>query len=193
MCQWLSQADFTVQTNNAKISIPDIASIADMSMSDVKSDIHILPLSLQDNSTITGTASILDQFADEFQLSHKPEKQETLPFNTRNNSFTLKQAQEHVEFLTMMNQHKEEMQNLLAQHQAAEKEYIHVDTLDEEMNDDGNCIDNGDSDEEFGTTLTQAQGYFSKCDKIFNELHKITAKLSQSEYAKNNSVDCTIE
>ena len=38
--QWLSQAD--VQTNklNAKISIPDIRSIADTSMSAIKSDIH---------------------------------------------------------------------------------------------------------------------------------------------------------
>ena len=104
--QWLSPADFTVQTSNAKISMPDIASIADTNMSAVKSDIHVLPLSLEDNSTITGTASILDQFANNFQLSQKQEKHETLPFNTRNKSFTLKQAREHVEFVIMMNKHK---------------------------------------------------------------------------------------
>ena len=74
--QWLSQADFTVQTNNAKISIPDIGSIAGTSMSAIKSDIHVLPLSLEDNSTITGAASILDQFANDFQLSQKQEKHE---------------------------------------------------------------------------------------------------------------------
>ena len=120
--QWLSQADFTVHANNAKISIPDIASIADTSMSAVKSGIHVLPMSLEDNSTITGTGSILDQFAKDFQLSQKQEKHETLPFNTRNKLFTLKQAREHVEFVIMMNKHKEEMENLLKKLQAAEKE-----------------------------------------------------------------------
>ena len=87
--QWLSKADFTVHTNNAKISIPDIASIAVTSMS----DIHVLPMSLEDNSTITGTASILDQFAKDFQLSQKQEKHETLPFNMGNKLFTPQRSQ----------------------------------------------------------------------------------------------------
>ena len=182
--QWLSHADVSMQTNNVKIIIPDIASISDTSMSDVKSDVNVLPLSLEDNSTITGTSSILNQFAQEFHLSSKPEKQETLPFNTRNKSFTLKQAREHVEFVTMMNQHEEEMKNILEKLQTAEKEY--KDTFDEEMND-GNSTDSGESDEEFGTTLAQAQEHFSKCDKIFNELYeKTTAKLSQ--FVENNSL-----
>ena len=84
-----------------------------------------------------------------------------------------------------MNKHKEEMENLLKKLQAAEK-----------VNDDGNCVDNCDSDNEFGTTITQAQEYFSKCDEIFNELHdKICEKLRQSEYVENStpSVDCTVE
>ena len=81
----------------------------------------VLPLSLEDNSTITGTASILDQFTNNFQLSKKQDKHETLPFNTRNMSFTLKQAREHVEFVIMMNKHKEETENLLKKLQAAEK------------------------------------------------------------------------
>ena len=48
--QWLLQADVQTDKLNAKISIPDI-SIADTSMSAIKSDIHVLPLSLEDNST----------------------------------------------------------------------------------------------------------------------------------------------
>lgn len=43
--QWLSNADYCVQ-QNVKISIPSIEGIADTSMSTVKTDIHILPLSL---------------------------------------------------------------------------------------------------------------------------------------------------
>ena len=85
------------------------------------------------------------------------------------------------------------MERLLKHLQAAEKEYVET---DEETNDEGNCIDNCDSDDEFGNTLTQAQEYFSMCDEIFNELHdKICAKLRQSEYVENStpSVNSTIE
>ena len=76
--QWLSNADYCIQ-QNVKISIPSIESISDTSMSTVKTDVHILPLSLENNATLTGTSSILDQFAKEFGLSNKLDKLETLP------------------------------------------------------------------------------------------------------------------
>ena len=142
-------------------------------------------MSLEDNSTITGTGSILDQFAKDFQLSQKQDKHETLPFNTRNKLFTLKQAREHVEFVIMMNKHKGELENLLKKLQAAEKECVEI---DEVINDDGNYkhICDGDSDDKIGTTLTKAQEYFSKCDKI-------SQKLRQSEYVENNAENCINE
>ena len=80
--QWLSNADYCVQ-QNVKISIPSIEGIADTSMSTVKTDIHILPLSLENNATLTGTSAILDQFAEEFTLSNKVDKLETLPFDKK--------------------------------------------------------------------------------------------------------------
>ena len=80
--QWLSNADYCVQ-QNVKISIPSIEGIADTSMSTVKTDIHILPLSLENNATLTGTSAILDQFAEEFTLSKKVDKLETLPFDKK--------------------------------------------------------------------------------------------------------------
>ena len=186
--KWLSTADFTKQQNNAKISIANIDSIADTSTPAVKSDVHVLPLSLENNSTLTGTASILDQFATDFSLSSKLEKPETLPFNTKNKTFTLKQAREHVEFVIMMNQHKEEMKSLLEKLQTAEKEYRN--TFDTEMNDKEDGSD--DSEDEFGTTLTQAQKHFTKCDKLFNELYnKIADKVKQA--VENNSVVSRIQ
>ena len=95
--QLLSNADYCAQ-QNVKISIPSIEGIADTSMSTVKTDIQILPLSVENNATLTGTSAILDQFVEEFALSNKVDKLETLPFDKRNGSFSLKKAREHVEF-----------------------------------------------------------------------------------------------
>ena len=78
---WLSKADLNKQQNDIKITVADIDTIADTSMSAVKSDFHVLPLSLEDNSTLTGTAAILDQFSSKFILGRKLENPETLPFN----------------------------------------------------------------------------------------------------------------
>ena len=73
---WLSNADYCV-LQNVKISIP---SIADRSMLTVKTDIHILHLSLENNATLTGTSAILDQFVEEFIVSNKLDRPQTLPF-----------------------------------------------------------------------------------------------------------------
>ena len=44
---WLSKADLNKQQNDIKITVADIDTIADTSMSAVKSDVHVLPLSLE--------------------------------------------------------------------------------------------------------------------------------------------------
>lgn len=91
--QWPSSADYCIQ-QNVKISIPSIESICDTSMSTVKTDVHILPLSVENNSTLTGTSGILDQFAEEYGLSKRTDKLETLPLDKRNKNFSLKKARE---------------------------------------------------------------------------------------------------
>ena len=73
---WLSNADDCV-LQNVKISIHSIEGIADASMSTVKTNIHILPLSLENNATLTGTSAIPDLFAEDFTLSNKVDKLET--------------------------------------------------------------------------------------------------------------------
>lgn len=87
----------------------------------MKTDVHILPLSLENNATLTGTSVILDQFAEEFGLCNKVDKLETLPFDKRNRNFSLKKAREHVEFLIMLYEHRDEMADLLKTLEATEK------------------------------------------------------------------------
>ncbi len=65
--QWLSNADCCTE-QNVKLSMPSIESIFDTSMSTVETDVHILPLPLENNATRTGISQILYQFAEEFGL-----------------------------------------------------------------------------------------------------------------------------
>ncbi len=73
----------------------------------MKSNTTILPLSLENNSTLTGTGVILNQFGDEFSIpTNLPA--ESVPFDSNSNSFSLKKARDHTEFILMMNYHKEQ-------------------------------------------------------------------------------------
>lgn len=187
--QWLSNADGCTQ-QNVKLSIPSIENIFDTSMSTVKTDVHILPLSLENNATLTGTSVILDQFAEEFGLCNKVDKLETLPFDKRNRNFSLKKAREHVEFLIMLYEHRDEMADLLKTLEATEKEFDSSQELT--TNDDGDDELAGDSDDENRTTIQQAKSRFAKCDQVFTELYNnIADKVWESK--QSDSVERVIQ
>ncbi|KAJ7388428.1 hypothetical protein OS493_037653 [Desmophyllum pertusum] len=95
-----------------KLAFPPLKALLQVT-STVKTDVHILPLSLENNATLTGTSAILDQFAKEFNLSNKLGNLDTLPFDNRSKNFSLKQARQHVEFLIMLYQHRDEMADLI--------------------------------------------------------------------------------
>lgn len=189
--QWLSKADYSIQQQNVKISIPTIESIA-TSSSTVKTDVHILPLSLENNATLTGTSAILDQFAKEFNLSNKLGNLETLPFDNRCKNFSLKQARQHVEFLIMLYQHRDEMADLIKNLEAAGKVFDKELSTNDEGTDDELIAMESDSDDENGTTIQQAKSRFAKCDKACTELYNnIADKLWQSK--QNDSVERVIQ
>ena len=60
---------------------------------------HILPLSLEDNSTVAGTASILDDFADEFSLPSANDNIQLIPLDESKGSFDINLARSRVEYL----------------------------------------------------------------------------------------------
>ena len=73
-----------------------------------KSKVLILPLSLENNATSTGTAAIIEEFGKEFGVPCEHAK-EYLPFDEQNNTFNLELARKHREFLFSLKDHKEEM------------------------------------------------------------------------------------
>ena len=93
--------------------------------SNAKSDVVILPLSLEDNSTITGTACILEEFGKEFSISCNHDTC-FLTFNDNTKTFDLKEARSRFEFLTLLEKHKSEMKELKLQLDKREKKVSKV-------------------------------------------------------------------
>ena len=91
-------------SNSKDLEICADLSYIDSSQSHKKTNTIILPLSLENNSTLAGTCGILDQFAKEFSIPTSCQS-ENLPFDNNCKTFCLKQAREHAEFIFMMNHH----------------------------------------------------------------------------------------
>ena len=62
-----------------------------------KSDTLILPLSLENNATTTGTAAIIEEFSKEFGVQCKHAR-EYLPFDDTNKVFNIEAARKHIYF-----------------------------------------------------------------------------------------------
>jgi hypothetical protein len=162
-------------TDDLKISPK---SNCDTSLSGIKLDTVILPLSLENNSTLTGTGVILDQFGEEFSIptvSHV----EILPFDSNSKSFCLKKARDHTEFMLMMSHHKKQMRQYDSQLCSAEN---HGAMVSNESEDDASDEDDSDKDGESDedepdsgnvgiprpeTTVKNVQKVFRREDQVF--------------------------
>ena len=103
-----------------------------------KSEVINLPLSLEDNSTLTGTAAILDVFAKEFAI---PQGQSScyIEFNNATKQFDLKSACERYHFIKSFQLHQSQMIELEKQLESIEKEIDHellTGNVKEESEDD---------------------------------------------------------
>ena len=98
-----------VNQGDIKVSLKQ--NTIDLSNSSTKIDAVILHLFLENNSTLTGTAAILDAFADNFNITTKT-TDETLPFDKQNNPFSIKHTQEHSEFIIMLKYHNRSLKDL---------------------------------------------------------------------------------
>ena len=110
---------------SADLKIITNSSYVDTSESARKSNTTILPLSLENDSTIAGTCTILDQFGDEFSIPSSCKSQD-LPFDKQSKSFCLKQAREHAEFIMMMNHHVQDSEQYKLQLSNAEENDVDI-------------------------------------------------------------------
>ena len=119
---WLSKVDLNndAPDNLYKIS-PPCKQERCRSFQVSKTDVINLELSLEDNSTLTGTASILEKFAEEFSIPCPSTLD--IPFNTARKSFDIVAARTQYEFVKSVEIHKVEMNEIVKQINSYEKEF----------------------------------------------------------------------
>lgn len=116
---FLVNANFKTSSNN-HITVPKESELVTRKSSE-KSNVHILPLSLEDNSTIVGTMSILDKLAADFSLPNEKNNQEYLPFDSVSGTFDVKSARSHFELLISKHNHLSHMSDLEGQLHSRER------------------------------------------------------------------------
>ena len=114
----------------------------DLSRSSIKTETIILPLSLEDNSTLVGTGAILEKFGADFNIPVASDN-ENIPFDKQTKSFCIKQARTHCEFIAMLNVHKGDPLYNVA-----------VDEEDIDENEDGEMVNENEFDSNDNTEAT---------------------------------------
>ena len=132
---WLAKQDFKEKRQpNFTIKLPQTTIESNPCCG--KTDTLILPLSLENNATTTGTAAIIEQFGKEFGVPCEHDK-EYLPFDKKGQTFDINAARCHQDFLTSLNKHKSEMTETIRQLTEAEKAFDPLqDALDESYSQD---------------------------------------------------------
>lgn len=189
--EWLSKQDLDEVHKQGKyvVQVPEMVKSHGRTK---KSDVVILPLSLEDNPTITGTASILEEFGKEFDISCDHDTC-FLPFNESTKTFDLKEARSRFEFLKLLEKHKVEMNELKLQLERREKgiegassvqasveEHTTCSFLVAANDEEEECNDNADDDVENAESnepaTTSKKSAFQKVDGKFNKMYDSIVK-----------------
>lgn len=124
--KWLEKQDFEEKRKQKRktfdIRVPKLTIQSNPHCS--KSRTLILPLSLENNATTTGTAAIIEQFGNEFGVPCDHAK-EYLPFDHKSQTFDIRAARRHHEFLASLHEHNKEMTEMVHQLNEAEKALEH--------------------------------------------------------------------
>lgn len=137
-----------------------------------KSEFLLLPLSLENNATVTGTASILEQFGEEFDIpcihAHR-----CFAFDHNKKLYDINAARKHYEFMLMLFNHRDNMSNLEQQLRSMEK------TLDENNLEERESESNEDESESLPTeTLANRNKLFQNQDGKFKKIYdKINSQI----------------
>ena len=118
---WLSSSDFSKPKKRYKLNVPKLEEIIETTNSSRKTVAFVLPLSLEDNSTITGTSAILKEFETEFKLHSASQDPEFLPFDTLNKTFDVNTARSRYECMKSQSKHVSNMANFTSSLHSTEK------------------------------------------------------------------------
>ena len=157
----------------------------------------MLPLSLEDNSTVFGTMSILNDFSKQFNLPNQT-KAEYLPFDRVTGNFNIVSARNHFELLLSQQNHVQRRKSTERQLHSTEKSLEHapVDIFSEdESESESERLDEGEGTGLDSVTIENERRRFENSDQSFWDVYNmiqqgVTNVLSRnSEEAYINSVN----
>ena len=119
---WLKRFDPEKNYENYRLTLTNAADVMKISTSHhEKSDVSVLELSLENNSTVAGSGAIIHEFQNAFGMPHS-NIQKYLPYDVSSKTFSLKQARSHFEYIRMLHDHQSDMTDYEQQLSNAEKQ-----------------------------------------------------------------------
>ena len=119
--EWLKVFNSEKNYRNYKLDVQENYNVMKIHSSpQPQSNVNVLPLSLENNSTVTGTGAIIQEFGN---MSRMPNKDLTryIPYDQSTKSYSLKQARNHFEYLRMLYDHQSDMADYEEQFNIMEK------------------------------------------------------------------------
>ena len=133
---WLKEKN--ENDDNSSAPVYTFRSVAKTRQAQESTKTLILPISLENNATVNGTASVLEEFGQQFKIPCVHSKV-ALQYNESLGAFDLDAARKHYEFLYLLQEHKNEMEQLQMQLNSIDKELDASDRL--ELHVDADCDD----------------------------------------------------
>ena len=149
---WLKEQDFT-KVPKPKYNVKVLADneLCTHRQMVKKTETVILPLSLENNATLTGTAEILEEFGQEFSIPC-PHNTGYLPYDVKGNRFDIASARKHFEFMDSIMLHREEMAEFEEAINSTEKQLDESAKGDDLTPEDEDAVEVSDSDVLASTT-----------------------------------------
>ena len=186
---WIRSIDFEHMTaqDNCHIKVPPVSEFCKNMQSVKKTEVINLPLSLEDNSTLTGTAAIFEEFSKEFKIP-SDESSAYLEFDNAKKKFDVKTARERYVFIKSLEKHRVFMTEMERQILTTEKDIENVEVQLDDMQ--SSASDESDTDElpVHSTLQTVPDDDFKS---LFTKLDAATKEVTQS--SDETSLDRLIE
>lgn len=121
---WLRNTSFEDWNTPAKyiIKISSVYEFGKNTQLPEKTNVVTLPLSLEDNSTLTGTAAVLEEFGKEFNLPCSNDSGMYIEFDRTKKEFDIKSARERYVFTKSLEEHRNVMAQMEKQMTSTDKD-----------------------------------------------------------------------
>lgn len=138
----------------------------------------ILPLSVENNATVNGTASVLGEFGQQFKIPCVHTK-EALQYNESLEVFDVDAARKHYEFLYLLQEHKNEMEQL----------EMRLNSIENELDDSNRHELHVDADSDDETAEANESNNSTSFQKVDGKFKKIVDNITRKMWQAMQSSD----